>query len=402
MIDYTETIDLLRNYSRHIAGEATAGMKTQGSIVPEYHSRANAIPSICKLCFKNFRFRAVCGRFYASLPKGAGRSSCPFGVEVEYWNVDSIGGEFGLYVIAGFRNTLDASRLAAGYPRREKKVIQGALKETSVSNGSSIDPQSTCNLFMRTVDTVFSGSVSESIRAISHQVLTPIQGAISDLGALSCSLDDRAKSKVLVDRLSGNIRSIGGLSKRISMLLVKEPDFNAQSLRKVIVHKMVHEISERLRTLAEQKRLAVNVGFNNGIIQVQAIPDQLEIVLSAIIENAVKYSFDGFENKMGTIDIGFKSYGENLEISVSSLGCYIEEVETRNDTLFQLGYRGMSSGDRRRKGTGSGLFIALKLARLHGGDIRVESRLLQGESVPKRGVSKFFVVWPAYQPDEKV
>jgi signal transduction histidine kinase len=64
---------------------------------------------------------------------------------------------------------------------------------------------------------------------------------------------------------------------------------------------------------------------------------------------------------------------EQAHVMFENFGVPIQADEIQNGLIFQFGYRGSLSGDRGRLGTGIGLTDALNTARLHGGDIKVES-----------------------------
>jgi signal transduction histidine kinase len=56
-----------------------------------------------------------------------------------------------------------------------------------------------------------------------------------------------------------------------------------------------------------------------------------------------------------------------------NFGVPISKDEIENGSIFQFGYRGMSSSDRGRMGSGIGLYDARSTAIRYGGNISIES-----------------------------
>lgn len=90
----------------------------------------------------------------------------------------------------------------------------------------------------------------------------------------------------------------------------------------------------------------------------------LSQLLGNLVENAVKYA-----GKNGSpIEISGERNGEQVRFVVSDHGPGIPAEE--RDNIFNLYYRG--AGQQHVSGTGVGLATAQKIARMYGGDVRVE------------------------------
>ncbi len=93
-------------------------------------------------------------------------------------------------------------------------------------------------------------------------------------------------------------------------------------------------------------------------------------ILINLLSNAVKFT------ESGSITLQVEKSGDNLNLSVIDTGIGIDQVEQL--TLFQP-FQQLNSGLHcQHKGTGLGLALSRKLARLHGGDITLTSQLGQG------------------------
>jgi signal transduction histidine kinase len=97
-------------------------------------------------------------------------------------------------------------------------------------------------------------------------------------------------------------------------------------------------------------------------LSVQADPDKLRQVLSALVDNAVKFSPYG-----GTVTVAARQRENAVEVSVEDEGVGIPQSE--QELIFSKFYRG---GDA-SSGTGLGLFIARGLVAKMGGHMTVQS-----------------------------
>ena len=94
-------------------------------------------------------------------------------------------------------------------------------------------------------------------------------------------------------------------------------------------------------------------------------PDRINEVLSNLIENAIKYTDEGF------VEVGLTGDSDTAQIYIKDSGIGIPKSEISN--LFQKFYRVDNSSTRTTGGTGLGLFICRKIVELYRGRIWIES-----------------------------
>ncbi len=104
---------------------------------------------------------------------------------------------------------------------------------------------------------------------------------------------------------------------------------------------------------------------------------RLQRVVANLLDNAVKYTPSG-----GRVTIELDEDGERLKLSIRDTGVGISPHEKAR--IFERFYR--CDRSRSELGNGLGLSLALAFARVHGGDIVVDS-------TPERG-STFTVALP--------
>ena len=90
-----------------------------------------------------------------------------------------------------------------------------------------------------------------------------------------------------------------------------------------------------------------------------------------LIDNAIK-----FNRAEGSVSVGTHSEGDRVVITVADTGEGI--LPEHQHRVFERFYRADRSRAREVGGTGLGLAIVKHLARLHGGEVSVRSRLSEG------------------------
>jgi two-component system, OmpR family, manganese sensing sensor histidine kinase len=147
------------------------------------------------------------------------------------------------------------------------------------------------------------------------------------------------------------------------------------------------DVSDTLERLAEAHRWEfekAGVSFAVKAAEVPTYygnPDQIERIVSNLLQNAARYTPAG-----GSVSMECEHTGTEVRITVQDTGIGIRQEDL--DRIFDRFWRADTS--RGAGGTGLGLSIARALARRHGGDVKVTST--QGDG------STFVVVLPLRLP----
>jgi signal transduction histidine kinase len=94
-------------------------------------------------------------------------------------------------------------------------------------------------------------------------------------------------------------------------------------------------------------------------------------VLLNLISNAIKFT------DKGTITVGVKDQGQEVLFAVIDTGPGISP--DKQDLIFEP-FLQAENGERQLQGTGLGLPISRSLIRAHGGELWVESQLVEGSA----------------------
>ncbi len=96
-------------------------------------------------------------------------------------------------------------------------------------------------------------------------------------------------------------------------------------------------------------------------------PEMWEKVILNLLSNALKFTF------AGEIKVQLRELGDRVELSVADTGTGIPADALPH--LFERFYRVRDARSRTHEGTGIGLALVQELVRLHGGEVRVESKV---------------------------
>jgi len=142
------------------------------------------------------------------------------------------------------------------------------------------------------------------------------------------------------------------------------------NLERFEVSEVLDEVLSVITPLAEIKRIAVE---NRVARDTAVVADRLRFkqILYNLTSNAVK-----FTPEEGRVWIETAMEGEILTISVGDTGIGIAAGE--QEAIFEEFHQVASARKLAPAGAGLGLAITRKLARLHGGEVRVESELGKG------------------------
>ncbi len=219
---------------------------------------------------------------------------------------------------------------------------------------------------------------SQFLANMSHELRTPMNGFMGMMQLLEMTpLTEEQEEFLRVSRESSNlllavINDILDYSKiEAGMMKFEEVPL---SIRKVL-----EDSAALFRLASTKKRVKLGTFVENSIPgQLVGDPFRLRQILSNLIGNAVKYTFEG------QIDVSVRMMEEpnpgkvRLEFTVKDTGIGIPTEKLED--IFKNFSQADNSNTRKYGGTGLGLAISKELVKMMAGDIRVESVLGVGSS----------------------
>ncbi len=133
------------------------------------------------------------------------------------------------------------------------------------------------------------------------------------------------------------------------------------------------QVVDSFRPAAETRTITLGVEAEQPTTDIHGDPHRLEMVITNLVGNALKFTPDG-----GRITVRVEPDGEGASVIVTDTGPGIAPRD--QERIFARFYQVESSARRRFGGAGIGLSLAKELAELHGGRITVASELGHGAS----------------------
>jgi signal transduction histidine kinase len=124
---------------------------------------------------------------------------------------------------------------------------------------------------------------------------------------------------------------------------------------------------------AKERKIALEFELPPKLPVLQADRDKISLVLHNLLGNALKYTLEG-----GRVLVATTVEKGRLSVAVTDTGIGISKDE--HERVFEKFYRCKNPLAANVKGSGLGLAIARDVARLHGGDISLESELDKGST----------------------
>lgn len=222
---------------------------------------------------------------------------------------------------------------------------------------------------------------SDFLAKMSHELRTPLNAIIGFSELLEAhtfgELNERQQ------RYVGNVLSSGRhllqLINDILDLSKVEAGHMELALSEFDVGTALREARTIVATLADKKRLSLEIEVEDAIPVLTADQSKFKQILYNLLSNAIKFTPEGGQIRLTVrraAEGAVREGGEWIEVAVADTGIGLrpEDQERIFGTFEQVD----SAYGREQEGTGLGLALSRKLVELHGGWIWVESELGKG------------------------
>jgi signal transduction histidine kinase len=212
---------------------------------------------------------------------------------------------------------------------------------------------------------------SQFLTTIAHELRTPLMAANGFLQVINRgSLQGEAMSAAL-DTVSRNVQDIVSLVNDI--LFLQEMDLIMPEAQPTDIGRLVATAVEGQRAHAERASVGFSLSIDSGLPRILADPKTLEKAVTAILDNAIKFSPDG-----GEVHIQVTSEEGQIWIVIQDHGVGIPPEALPH--IFERFYHLDEVDGHLFRGVGLGLSIARHVVEGLGGAIEVESQLGQGST----------------------
>ncbi len=205
--------------------------------------------------------------------------------------------------------------------------------------------------------------------SVTHELKTPLASVKLNLQTLKKrKLDQETQGKLLdkseaeiarLENIVNNILAVTRMENKNNILETEEFDLSQLTEQKVEFlshnfgkdHEFKTDIQEGIRFKGD-----------SGLF---------ELILSNLLENAIKYS-----PKNSVVTVGLSKQGQKIELIVADEGHGIAKED--REKIFDKFFRSGNEEVRQTKGTGLGLFLVKNLIGHYNGEIKVSSEIGKG------------------------
>ncbi len=207
------------------------------------------------------------------------------------------------------------------------------------------------------------------LASATHELRTPL----TNIKAYSESLIDMeniapAQQKEFFNVIHSEAERLSRLLNELLDIQQLEAGSMTISTATFDVQRMLQEIQEHILPLVEKKQLKLICRVAPDIKSIQADKEKIISCLVNLLGNAIKYT-----PEHGEIRLFAEQVDTAVSISVEDTGIGIAEEEQTK--IFDRFYRCQDERVNEIEGNGLGLAFAMEVARLHQGELKVESRL---------------------------
>ena len=216
---------------------------------------------------------------------------------------------------------------------------------------------------------------SDFMATMSHELRTPLTSIIgySDMLLSGMTGELNEKQGVFVESiLKGGETLLNLINDILDLTKIEagrlELNFESVDLRAALLG-----VLPVVKPRAQDKRIRISTFLPTDLPLLSADPAKFNQILLNLLTNGIKYTHDN-----GSVSVEARTAGDMVEIWVNDTG--IGMAKEDQDKVFQRFTQIDSSATRTQGGTGLGLAIVKELVELHGGTIRLQSKLGKGSS----------------------
>ncbi len=214
---------------------------------------------------------------------------------------------------------------------------------------------------------------NEFISVVSHELRTPVAVAEGNISNARLVVSKGGDPKIIdssLEQAYDQVIFLSSLINDLSTLSRAEGGKLRAEVNDINVHKLMEELKLSYSKAAESKNLKFLTDIDPNLEVLHSSELYLKEILQNFITNSIKYT------ETGHILIGAKQNTGGIDFWVEDTGIGISKPD--QEKVFEKFFRSEDFRTRKSKGTGLGLYVTLKLARLIQADVRLQSELNKG------------------------
>lgn len=213
----------------------------------------------------------------------------------------------------------------------------------------------------------------EFISVISHELRTPVaiaEGNLSNAQLIAAKQQKAPEITGSLQQAYDQVTFLSGMINDLSMLSRAERGKLAVETTDINVHDLIKELEADYEPQAAKKNLKLHIIIDPKLELLHSSRLYVREILQNFITNAIKYTEEG------SVTIRARANKHGVLFSVQDSGIGISKAD--QEKVFEKFFRSEDYKTRQHSGTGLGLYVTAKLARLLKASISIDSQLNEG------------------------
>lgn len=215
----------------------------------------------------------------------------------------------------------------------------------------------------------------EFISVVSHELRTPIaiaEGNIGNAEFILTKTKDLTQIGAALKQAHEQINFLSGMINDLATLSRAERGKLNVDIESINTHDLIKELADNYLPDATQKGLGLETEVDPALEMLQSSRLYVREILQNFITNAIKYT------EKGHVLIGAKAAKDGVDFYVTDTGIGISKTD--QEKVFDKFFRSEDYRTRQNSGTGLGLYVTMKLARLIHAEIDLKSTINKGST----------------------
>jgi signal transduction histidine kinase len=215
----------------------------------------------------------------------------------------------------------------------------------------------------------------EFISVVSHELRTPIaiaEGSISNAQVMIDKAGDAATVKHVLKEAHDQVMFLADMINDLSTLSRAERGKLQVEVEAINVHELITDLTRNYEAEAKAKGLELKTTLDPKLELLYSSKLYVREILQNFITNAIKYT------AKGQVTLSAEPNPRGVSFAVQDTGIGISKGD--QERVYDIFFRSEDFRTRQANGTGLGLYVTLKLARLVHAELDLKSELDKGST----------------------